>query len=349
MDEETVVGGIHYDTERQIVVVDGVIVRDVASFPLGARPQRTARAVALDFLSGNSTMGLHLAELPAGGESDGHRHLEETSMFVLAGRGWTELRQDDGAEPQRVHWAAGDLLAIPANVWHRHSVDPLGGPARQLAFKSSRLLRKLFHDRGFLTDNTYRFRLRFDDQPGFWEVRKPANHGRLRTHLLRKAADEALVAWPDAGQGVSLLRLNMAGHRLVEASVVGIEPGGRFRPHRPMAEEALLILAGAGRTHLQADDGREATLEWRAGDLVVPPFGVTRSHEPVGDAPVRMLRVQSTFIERALGVKGDLSLDGLLPDRWPAVLESDRGALASALAAADADAAAAPPILGDET
>lgn len=349
MDEETVVGGIHYDTERQIVVVDGVIVRDVASFPLGARPQRTARAVALDFLSGNSTMGLHLAELPAGGESDGHRHLEETSMFVLAGRGWTELRQDDGAEPQRVHWAAGDLLAIPANVWHRHSVDPLGGPARQLAFKSSRLLRKLFHDRGFLTDNTYWFRLRFDDQPGFWEVRKPANHGRLRTHLLRKAADEALVAWPDAGQGVSLLRLNMAGHRLVEASVVGIEPGGRFRPHRPMAEEALLILAGAGRTHLQADDGREATLEWRAGDLVVPPFGVTRSHEPVGDAPVRMLRVQSTFIERALGVKGDLSLDGLLPDRWPAVLESDRGALASALAAADADAAAAPPILGDET
>ena len=46
MDEETVVGGIHYDVERQIVVVDGVIVRDVASFPLGARPHRASRAVA---------------------------------------------------------------------------------------------------------------------------------------------------------------------------------------------------------------------------------------------------------------------------------------------------------------
>ena len=55
------------------------------------------------------------------------------------------------------------------------------------------------------------------------------------------------MPWPEAGEGVGLLRTNMAGHRVVEASVVGIEPGGRFRPHRPMAEEALLILAGAGR------------------------------------------------------------------------------------------------------
>ena len=165
MDEETVVGGIHYDAERQVVVVDGTIVRDIASFPLGARPRRAGRAIALDFLSGNSTLGLHLADLPAGGESDGHRHLEETSMFVLAGRGWTELRQGEDVEPQRVEWSAGDLLAIPANVWHRHAVDDGAGPARQLAFKGSRLLRKLFHDRGFLVDNDCRFRLRSDDQP----------------------------------------------------------------------------------------------------------------------------------------------------------------------------------------
>ena len=275
MDEETVVGGIHYDAERQVVVVDGTIVRDVAAFPLGARPGRAGRAIAFDFLSGNSTLGLHLADLPAGGESDGHRHLEETSMFVLAGRGWTELRQGDDVAPQRVEWAAGDLLAIPANVWHRHGVDDGAGPARQLAFKSSRLLRKLFHDRSFLTDNDFRFRLRFDDQPGFWAIRKPANHGRLRTHLLRAVADEALVPWPEAGEGVGLLRTNMAGHRVVEASVVGIEPGGRFRPHRPHGGGGLLILSGEGRTHLHADDGREAVVAWRAGDLVV---AAVRSH-----------------------------------------------------------------------
>jgi quercetin dioxygenase-like cupin family protein len=349
MDEEAGGSGIHYDVARQVVVVDGVVVRDLATFPLGARPHRAGRAAALDFLAGNSTLGLHLADLPAGGEAEGHRHLEETSMFVVAGRGWTELRQSDDIEPQRVTWRAGDLLAIPANVWHRHGVDPAAGPARQLAFKSSRLLRKLFHDRGFLVDNDFRFRLRFDDQPDFWAVRRPANHGRLRIHLLRAAADEVLEPWPEAGHGVSLLRTNMAGHRVVEASVVGIEAGGRFRLHRPLAEEALLVLSGAGRTTLRAEDGREASVDWRQGDLIVPPLGVARGHEPAGDAPVRLMRVQSTFIERALGVKGDLSLDGVLPDRFPAVLEADRAALDEALARADADAAAAPPILGDET
>ena len=95
MDEETVVGGIHYDAERQVVVVDGTIVRDVAAFPLGARPGRSGRAIAFDFLSGNSTLGLHLADLPAGGESDGHRHLEETSC-LRAGRS-----RLDGAAPGR--------------------------------------------------------------------------------------------------------------------------------------------------------------------------------------------------------------------------------------------------------
>lgn len=349
MDEDASQAGIHYDEARQIVVVDGVVVRDVASFPLGARPHRAGRAVALDFLAGNSTLGLHLADLPAGGEDGGHRHLEETSIVVLAGRGWTELRQADHATPQRVAWSAGDLLAIPANAWHRHVPDAAAGPARQLAFKGSRLLRKLFHDRGFLTDNDFRFRLRFDDQPDFWTMRRPANHGRLRTHLLRAVAGEALAPWPEAGEGVGLLRTNMAGHRVIEASLVGIEPGGRFRPHRPLAEEALLILAGAGRTMLRADDGREAMVAWAAGDLVVPPLGLTRSHEPTGDGPIRMLRVQNTFIERSLGVKGDLSLDGVLPDRFPAVLEADREALTDALARAEADAAAAPAILGDET
>ena len=82
---------------------------------------------------------------------------------------------------------------------------------------------------------------------------------------------------------------------------------------------------------------------------MAPPFGVTRSHEAIGDAPVRFLRVQNTFIERSLGVKGDISLDGILPDRWPAALEADRAALPGALAAAEAAAAAAPPIAGDET
>ena len=59
--------GVHYNAERQFLIVEGVIARDIPSFPLAARPKRKARAVAFDSLAGNTTMGIHVSEVPPGG------------------------------------------------------------------------------------------------------------------------------------------------------------------------------------------------------------------------------------------------------------------------------------------
>jgi cupin superfamily acireductone dioxygenase involved in methionine salvage len=117
---------------------------------------------------------------------------------------------------------------------------------------------------------------------------------------------------------------------VIDHALVEIAVGGHVREHRPLAEEAMLILRGRGRTSFRADDGRAATVEWAAGDLLSPPFNTVRRHDQLGEEPVRYLRVQNTFLERALGVKGNTSLDGRFPDRWPDVIEADRSAFAAA-------------------
>ena len=327
-------GGLYYDEARQFLMVEGVIARGIPTFPLLPRPKRrnradgaegpVPRAAAFDSLGGNTTLGIHLSEVPPGGEKQGHRHLDEATFYIVSGRGWSELRQDEGKPDQRVDWKAGDVVTIPSNAWHKHyNADP-DAPALQLAFKNTRFLRKIFHSREFVYQNDFRFPDRYDDQDDYWTAREPGNHGKVRVNYIPDVVREPVTPTPDAGEGVGIQRFSMGGHRTIDHALVEIGVGGRMREHRHLAEEAMLILAGSGTTHLRTDDGRETTVKWNAGDLVSPPFQVWREHRQTGHAPVRYLRIQNNFIERALGVKDNTSIDGAFPDRWPAVIEADR-------------------------
>jgi quercetin dioxygenase-like cupin family protein len=327
----TVRGGVHYDEARQFLIVEGLIARDIPTFPLAARPKRRARAAAFDSLAGNTTLGIHVSEVPPGGEKDGHRHLDEATFYIVSGRGWTELRQSDAKPDQRVDWEAGDMVAIPSNAWHQHyNADPQK-PALQLAFKNTRFLRTVFGSREFVYQNEFRFHDRYDDEDDYWTSREPVDDYMVRVNTIERVVDEAVVPDPAAGEGVSLTRFSMGGHRTLSHTLFEIGVGGHVREHRPLAEEAMLVLRGCGRTLLRADDGRTADLEWQAGDLLAPPFGVSRRHEQLGDEPVRYLSVRNDLIERALGITGSGSLDGVLPVRWPDVLEAQRSDIEAVL------------------
>lgn len=329
-------GSLYYDEARQFLMVEGVIARGIPTFPLLPRPKRRSRedgadgpaprAAAFDGLGGNTTLGIHLSEVPPGGEKQGHRHLDEATFYIVSGHGWSELRQGEDVPDQRIDWQAGDVVTIPSNAWHKHYNASADEPALQLAFKNTRFLRKIFHSREFVYQNDFRFHDRYDDEPDYWTRREPGNHGNVKVNHIPDVVREPVEPYADAGEGVAIARFSMGGHRTIDHALLEIAVGGHVREHVPLAEEAMLILQGSGRTTLRDDDGREATIEWTAGDLLAPPFRVRRRHDNTGDVPVRYLRVQNTFIERALGVKGNTSLDGELPIRWPTVLEADRSA-----------------------
>jgi quercetin dioxygenase-like cupin family protein len=331
-------GSLYYDEARQFLMVEGVIARGIPTFPLLPRPKRrnrdtdgaAPRAAAFDSLAGNTTLGIHLSEVPPGGEKQGHRHLDEATFYIVSGRGWSELRQAEDRPDQRIDWGAGDVVTIPSNAWHKHYNASSDEPALQLAFKNTRLLRKLFHSREFVYQNDFRFHDRYDDEDDYWTRREPGNHGKLKVNLIKNVVAEPVEPYPDAGQGVGIRRFSMGGHRMIDHALIEIGVGSSVRRHRPLAEEAMLILAGRGRTLLESEAGRAATVDWAAGDLVSAPFRVWRSHEQQGAERVRYLRIQNTFIERALDIKGNLSLDGELPERWPAVIEADRSAFTGA-------------------
>ena len=103
------------------------------------------------------------------------------------------------------------MVVIPANAWHKHyNADP-DRPASQLAFKNTRLLRKLFHSRDFVYANDFRFHDRYDDEPDYWTSRTPRRTtARSRSTPSSRSSGKSLEPDPSAGEQVSVRAIRWA-------------------------------------------------------------------------------------------------------------------------------------------
>lgn len=66
-----------------------------------------------------------------------HRHTYETVLFVLEGRGYTEI------EGEKVEWQKGDAVYIPSWAWHRHQNLSDVEPAKYIACENAPQLQNL--------------------------------------------------------------------------------------------------------------------------------------------------------------------------------------------------------------
>lgn len=304
------------------MLAQGLIARNLAEYPVVERPKRGSLAAAFDELSGNTTLGAHMSQLRPGASNRGHRHVDEAVFFIVSGRGWSELRQDDDKPDQRVEWKAGSLVAIPSNAWHRHyNADP-DNPARMLAFKNTRLLRRLFGSREFVYESNARLHNRYDDEPDYWTRRVTADDGRIATNYIEDVTAEMLPERPDAGRGVSLQQYQFGGNMTLDVAIIEAVRRGHVRAQRRLSEVAILVLQGRGRSIFWNDTGREHVLKWKEGDLFSPPLGAWQQHLTEGHAPSRLLVVSNNFVQQALGIGHDL-FDADIPDRLPEVAEPE--------------------------
>ncbi len=61
---------------------------------------------------------MYVVEIPAGGALEPERHLYDELIYVLRGRGLSEIWHQ--GQPKRTfEWGEGSLFAIPLNAWHR--------------------------------------------------------------------------------------------------------------------------------------------------------------------------------------------------------------------------------------
>lgn len=325
-ESRTVPPGTRYDARRQWLLPQGVVARDLPRHPLFPRPKKNASgrsyAVSFDELAGNTMLGMHMSRLQPGANNRGHRHLDEALIYIVSGRGWSELRQGEDAPLQRIDWEAGDLLAIPANAWHQHFNADQDSPSRNLAFKNTQFLRKSFQSRALVYDSSFRFHDRYDDEPDYWKRREIVDDGVVETNVIRDLAAQSLAEAEGLGRSLTAQHYRMGGHEMLEVTLLELGHRGHVARHRHVVEEGVYVLSGRGRTIISSDDGREVTFRWRPGDLFSPPLGCWHQHISEAREPTRLLIVRNRAVERAIGAPHGV-LRTVVPDRFPTLVEPD--------------------------
>jgi gentisate 1,2-dioxygenase len=85
----------------------------------------------------SKNVSMTIGGLLPGQMTNRHRHTYETVLYVLEGKGYTEV------EDERVEWQAGDAVYIPSWAWHRHKNLSDTEPARYIACENAPQLQNL--------------------------------------------------------------------------------------------------------------------------------------------------------------------------------------------------------------
>ena len=109
-------------------------------------------------LTGQGDFGnVFLIDIPAGKSTDPQRHLYEEVVYVVEGRGSTQIELPDG-RTHSFEWQPRSMFAIPLNAKHRYFNGDGQKRALLASVTSLPLMLKLFHDDSFIFDNSHFFK-----------------------------------------------------------------------------------------------------------------------------------------------------------------------------------------------
>ena len=117
--------------------------------------------------------GMYVIEVPGGGALNVEKHLFEKIMYVIEGRGTTEVWWDgeEKTSKQTFEWQKGSMFTVPVNTMHR-IVNASSTPALILAGTSAPNIMNLMDDLGFVFNCPQTFKHRYDGSTDYFKPRR---------------------------------------------------------------------------------------------------------------------------------------------------------------------------------
>jgi quercetin dioxygenase-like cupin family protein len=217
---------------------------------------------------------LFVIDIPAGGATDPQRHLYEEVIYVVSGRGSTQIEFPDG-RTHNFEWQDRSLFAIPLNAKYRlYNAD---GQKRALLASTTSLplVLKMFRNDRFIFDNDFFFdeRAGTDDYyngGGELTMVRPGNN-IWETNFIPDLGALELTEWSARGAGSRNLILLMAESSM-HAHVSEVQAGTYKKAHRHPAGRHVFTVTGKGYSLLWFEGDQDFTrVEWHPG-VVFPPI-----------------------------------------------------------------------------
>ena len=127
------------------------IVSNIMEFKLKTWEARGAGGSSLRFILADSSIGVHVSELPVGTYKKAHRHPPGYCVFAVTGHGYSLLWNEGDENFVRTDWHPGVVYAPPDMMFHQH-FNAAPGPARYLAVQMGSTRYPLFQSKFYTYD-----------------------------------------------------------------------------------------------------------------------------------------------------------------------------------------------------
>jgi uncharacterized RmlC-like cupin family protein len=275
-------------------VVSGFYIQDLNTLELG-RWERKGGSGAIVNLEGTGGVNdMHVVEIAPGAASAPERHIYESTIYVLSGRGSTQVWYDDKRKAS-FEWGPGSLFSVPLNASYRIFNSSGVQPARYVAVTNAPTIVSLFHNHGFVFDNPYVFDDRFGGEHDYFAGEGTLHRGRtLETNFIPNVHTIQLHDWKERGGGGTNVMIELAQNSM-GAHISQFKPGTYKKAHRHGPGAHVIILDGDGFSLLwrEGDETRQHC-DWRPGAVIVPPENWFHEHFNTGSEPARYLALRFT-------------------------------------------------------
>jgi quercetin dioxygenase-like cupin family protein len=276
-----------------LTVVEGVGC-DVPAVETKPWPRYGVRGAAVHLTGKGDFANLFVIDIPGGGATDPQRHLYEEVIYVIEGRGSTQIEFPDGRK-RSFEWQPRSMFAIPLNIKHRHYNGDGQKRAVLASVTSLPMALKLYHNDGFIFNNDYFFEDRlgkdayYDGEGDLMMVR--AGHNIWETNFVHDLSQIELTEWADRGAGATSLRFMLADGNM-HAHISEIQTGTYKKAHRHGAGAHIFTVTGKGYSLLWVEGDKDfSRVDWREGMVFAPIDRQFHQHFTTSTIPSRYLAV----------------------------------------------------------
>jgi quercetin dioxygenase-like cupin family protein len=283
-----------WQASEGVPLVDGFYIDDLNTLELGTWARKGGRGAIVNLEGTGGVNDMHVVEIAPCGESEPERHLYEAMIYVLSGRGSTQVWYEANRKSS-FEWGKGSLFAIPLNANYRLFNGSGTNPARYVAVTNAPTVISLFHNRAFVFDNPYAFNDRFTGEDDYFSRDGTLHRGRtLETNFIPDVHTIQLHEWRERGGGGTNVMLELAQNSM-GAHISQFKPGTYKKAHRHGPGAHVIILDGQGFSLLwQEGDETWQKCDWKPGTVVVPPENWFHEHFNTGAQPARYLALRFT-------------------------------------------------------
>ena len=259
----------------------GIGVKKVQDLPMLPWKRLGGKGTYIQLYGTEGLWGMYVVEVPAGGALNVERHVYEKQVFVIEGRGSTEVWNEGQTKKQTFEWQKGSLFSIPLNAYHRF-VNATNAPALILCGTSAPNIINLVDNLRFVFDCPFNFTDRYSGENDYFIQKDDIEPDPVRGLAMKRTNYMADIINTE----LPLDNRRSPGYRRIQPEMgaqrfhlwIGQHENGRYsKAHKHTSSAVLICVKGKGYTYTWPDGLGMTPWKDGKGDKVL-----RQDYEPIG-------------------------------------------------------------------